>query len=112
VLASWLSVVSDCHCQRQIWDAGSYQDYMSVTSLTGEPLIADMVPEKEHEVMTEKPGISAYELWQLHKTKKQLREEYLALWNETVKRTGTGRPMDALICPIGPLAAPPHGVNP
>jgi hypothetical protein len=95
-----------------MWGAGSYEDYTSVTSLSGEPLLAEMLPEKEDEVMAHKPGISAYELWQVHRQKKQLQQEWLDHWNDTVKSTGTGRPIDALICPVGPIPATPHGRDP
>lgn len=55
--------------------------------------------------------VSAYGLWQLHKRKLQLRQEYLELWNDSVSRTGTGRPVDALIAPVCNCACAPHGKN-
>jgi amidase len=71
-----------------------------------------MSPDKEDLNQEPEPGVSAYALWQLHKAKKQIREEYLALWNATAERTGTGRPADAIISPIGACVAPPHGADP
>jgi amidase len=59
----------------------------------------------------DKKEVSAYGLWQLHKRKLDLREAYMAHWNSTVSQTGTGRPIDAIICPAAPYAAPPHGHN-
>lgn len=56
-------------------------------------------------------GISAYQMWQLHKELLSLRQEYLDHWEGTVSITGTGRPVDAIICPSAPYAAPPHGKN-
>lgn len=56
-------------------------------------------------------GINAYQLRQLHKEKKDLREAHFALWQATVNETGTGRPVDAIVCPVAPFAAPPHGQN-
>ncbi|KAL0951472.1 hypothetical protein HGRIS_008160 [Hohenbuehelia grisea] len=55
--------------------------------------------------------MSAYELWRVHKRKRDIREAYVAHWNATVAATGTGRPVDAIISPIAPYAAPPHGKN-
>ena len=52
---------------------------------------------------------SAYELWQVHKLRQELRQEYLDHWQASVKDTGTGRPIDAIISPAAPYAAPPHG---
>jgi Amidase len=56
-------------------------------------------------------GKSAYDLWQVQKHKQALRKEYLDHWesSETWAETGTGRPVDALICPIAAYVAPPHG---
>ncbi|KAG8725405.1 hypothetical protein FRC09_000046 [Ceratobasidium sp. 395] len=55
--------------------------------------------------------LSVYELWQLHKQKRELRKEYLDHWRSTVSRTTTGRPVDAVISPAIPYAATPHGKN-
>ena len=54
---------------------------------------------------------SSFELWQVQKKKKDLRLEYLDHWNASISKTGTGRPVDALISPCAPFAAPPHGRN-
>lgn len=56
-------------------------------------------------------GISAYELWQVQKHKLSLRQEYLDHWNSTATLTGMGRPVDAIISPLAPYVAPPHGHN-
>jgi amidase len=57
------------------------------------------------------PTISVYELWQHQKRKRDLRQQYLDLWAATESLTGTGRPVDAIICPVAPYAAPLHGRN-
>lgn len=99
-----------------IWGAGAAEDYKVTTSPTGEPVISSMSPKDE--LSTVKPafrpeddGISAYQLWQLHKKKGELRQEYLDYWQDSAKLTGTGRPVDAIISPVAPYAAPPHGEN-
>jgi len=56
-------------------------------------------------------GVSAYQLWQIQKAKRNLRQEYLDHWNATSTETGTGRPVDAIIAPCAPYVAPPHGQN-
>lgn len=33
------------------------------------------------------------------------------VWQGTKKRTSTGRPMDALVCPVAPSAGIPHDFN-
>lgn len=55
--------------------------------------------------------VSAYQLWQMHKQKRNLREEYLQLWEDTVKVTGTGRAVDAIISPVVAYTAIAHGKN-
>jgi amidase len=59
----------------------------------------------------EKHKKNAYQLWQTQKQKRLLRKEYLDRWQATQSITGTGRPMDAIISPVAPYAAPPHGHN-
>lgn len=67
------------------------------------------------EVPTMRPGytkpLTAYELWHLHKVRRELRREYLEHWQATISKTGTGRPVDAIIAPVAPFVAPPHGMN-
>lgn len=55
--------------------------------------------------------ISAFALWQLHAERRKLQQEYLEHWNATASKTGTGRPVDAIISPAAAYPAPPHGYN-
>lgn len=89
------------------------EDIQAVVATSGEPIIRTMLPSDPENALL-KPfadGISAYQLWQLHKKKRDLRKEYMEYWQSTVHATGTGRPIDAIICPVAPYAAPPHGLN-
>jgi len=54
---------------------------------------------------------TAYELWQLHKEKRELRKSHLDHWQATSNHTGTGRPVDAIIAPAVAYPAVPHGLN-
>ena len=54
-------------------------------------------------------GASAYGLWQHQMKRTELRKEHIDYWENTAARTGTGRPVDAIICPTAPSVAPPHG---
>jgi amidase len=65
----------------------------------------------ERAVIRDLGSLSAWELWQLQKERRQLRKDYLDHWQKTVERTGTGRPVDAIITPAAPFPAPPHGYN-
>ncbi|KAF9512588.1 hypothetical protein BS47DRAFT_1372763 [Hydnum rufescens UP504] len=57
------------------------------------------------------PGKTAGELWDLHKERRKLMKEYLDQWEATTSKTGTGRPVDAIISPAAAYPAPPHGHN-
>jgi amidase len=104
-----------------IWSAAAAEDFRVTTAPSGEPVIAsmdlsaensDVVPPNGTPQFRPVPtGASAYELWQVHKRKRELRQEYLDYWNATVAVTGTGRPVDAIISPCAAYVAPPHGSN-
>jgi len=104
-------------CLRNIWQAGAQEDFQVVTSPSGEPVISSMDPEDNTPVTdildarATKATVSAYQLWQIQKQKRNLREEYLQLWEDTVKTTGTGRAVDAIIAPVAANTAIAHGKN-
>ncbi|TCD65745.1 hypothetical protein EIP91_002229 [Steccherinum ochraceum] len=107
--------VEICEALVGIWNAGFLKDFEVLSKESGEPLVDTMVPDptgvevKPDYRPTAESAASAYELWQLHKAKLKIRQEHLAMWEETAKTTGTGRPVDAIISPVAPYAAPPHG---
>ncbi|KAL0573367.1 hypothetical protein V5O48_008586 [Marasmius crinis-equi] len=105
-------------CIAAIWSAGAAEDYDVVTAVSGEPVIQSMLPETD--VLASEPAsfrpssetsISAYQLWQVQKERRILREEHLRHWQDTVAVTGTGRPVDAILCPVASSTAPPHGTT-
>ena len=101
--------------KNNIWSAGTAEDFMVTTSTSGEPIISTMIPTGNEATIASfrprKGGLTAYQLWQVQKERRDIRAVYLEHWNDTVVRTGTERPMDAIICPTAPYAAPPHGQN-
>lgn len=56
-------------------------------------------------------SVTAYDLWRIQKLRQDLRQEYLDYLAASAKYTGTGRPIDAIICPVAAYASPPHGKN-
>ncbi|KAF7347634.1 Amidase domain-containing protein [Mycena venus] len=97
-----------------IWNAAAAEDFMAAAAPTGEPVIASMgILQEDDELLFRPSGaaISAFELWQVHKKKRDLRQEYLKHWEDTISQTGTGRPVDAIIGPMASYTAPPHGLN-
>ncbi|KZV89596.1 general amidase [Exidia glandulosa HHB12029] len=99
-----------------IFGADGGQDFRDAVAPTGEPVIENMIPAEVEHYLKNVPrivrgaGNDAYTLWQLHKRKTELRELYLDHWNATVANSGTGRPVDAIILPVAPFPAPPHGL--
>ncbi len=92
--------------------SAALEDINTVLAATGEPRLTSMALENNAAIETGVSygeGISAYKLWQLHKKRIALREEYLAALRASANATGTGRPVDAIIGPVAPYAAPPHG---
>ncbi|GAB1195066.1 hypothetical protein APSETT444_004320 [Aspergillus pseudonomiae] len=51
------------------------------------------------------PHLSALELAALNVEKRQYQKLYMDYWNSTAEITGTGRPVDGVICPCAPHAA-------
>ncbi|EJD42742.1 general amidase [Auricularia subglabra TFB-10046 SS5] len=100
----------------QIWAADDGQDFRAALASTGEPLLTSMLPDDVAPPVEGALSIisgdtcDAYALWQLHARKTQLREEYCDHWNATIFATTTGRPVDAVISPVAPHPAPPHGM--
>ncbi|KAJ3880439.1 general amidase [Lentinula edodes] len=105
-----------------IFVADGGEDYRVSCELSGEPLIQSMLPDEgAHETALEEPYVkrlvgppyhrNTYELWNLHKEKRELRKSHLDHWEATISRTGTGRPIDAIISPAVAYAAVPHGLN-
>lgn len=105
-----------------IYAADGGHDLRVQCELSGEPLIQTMSPtedahptplsERLNQTLVGEPvHRSAYDLWQLHKKKRELRKSHLDHWEKTVERTGTGRPIDAIIAPVAPYTAVPHGLN-
>ena len=126
------SLDSSRKLQEYIYAADGGQDYRKQCSIADEPLIQTMMPHPEQAEAhhpwephpnyldepftitlrsTGKGALSAYELWKLHKRKREIQKEQLDHWQNTINRTGTGRPVDALLSPVAPFAAPPHGLN-
>ncbi|KAL5640484.1 hypothetical protein ACGC1H_007661 [Rhizoctonia solani] len=106
--------------EKQIFLADGDEDFKRECAKSGEPRIQTMDPELySHELHDPEKNtglhliepLSVWQLWQLHKEKRDLRKEYLDHWQATASRTTTGRPVDAVISPAVPYAATPHGKN-
>ncbi|KAF9528397.1 general amidase [Crepidotus variabilis] len=110
-----------------IFVADGGHDYLTECAKSGEPLITTMVPSEEEDIaegyeyhaptpyvkmlVGEPKHHEAYELWRLHEEKLRLRKSHLDHWARTADKTGTGRPVDAIISPAVAYTAVPHGLN-
>jgi len=54
------------------------------------------------------PPASINDVWQIQLEKTAYQKKMLEVWNQTAKRTKSGRPMDAFISPLAPFAAVSH----
>jgi amidase len=72
--------------------------------LSGEPIIPNILKS----IRFDAPAPTTNEIWQLQLEKTAYQKKVLEAWNDTAKRTTSGRVMDAVIMPIAPFAAVTH----
>ncbi|EKG12905.1 Amidase [Macrophomina phaseolina MS6] len=81
-------------------------DVLKQLALSGEPVNPAMPPFFH----VDAPKIlDATEIMKLNKAIREYRAEFLDHWNRTAESTATGQPLDAVIMPIFPSAAPRRG---
>ncbi|KAF2009501.1 amidase [Aaosphaeria arxii CBS 175.79] len=85
------------------FDAGA--DVKSAFALSGETPV-----DQVSFLMHYKHHFSASEIAATNVEIRQLRKQYLEYWNDTVKQTSTGRPVDAVIAPVAPFPAARPGL--
>lgn len=51
------------------------------------------------------PQKTAQEVAGINVAKREYQKQYMDYWNSTTQITGTGRPVDAVVCPVAPHAA-------
>jgi amidase len=90
--------IIDVALQTWVFDAGN--DVKSAFALSGEP----MAPQVSFYEDIEKEA-TASDIAAVNVRLRDLKREYLNYWVETEKSTGTGRPVDAVICPLAPFPA-------
>ncbi|CCO31140.1 Acetamidase [Rhizoctonia solani AG-1 IB] len=85
-------------------DAGD--EIRSVLAESGEPPIPSVARILAE---AEKHGISSLsKSWEVNAKRDDFRARVLKHWNETARRTASGRPVDAVLCPASATLAPPH----
>lgn len=86
---------------QRIFESDYGEDFDRIMAEAGEPLWPSIVHRSY-------PQITVWQSWQLNREKELFRKKTLEKWVATKDLTGTGRPIDALLCPMAPHAAPPH----
>lgn len=86
----------------KLYTADGGQDIRNACAASGEPLITSDIGD-------ESTNLTVYEHMQLNCQRIAYRKLQLDHWSGTSALTTTGRPVDAIICPMAPYAAPPHG---
>lgn len=67
--------------------------------------ILDFIEKKDGK---RRPAYTARETWKLNMEREEFRTKALEHWNETSKRTKSGRPVDAILTVTFPTLAPEH----
>jgi amidase len=91
-------IINDTGFNSWIYDGG--KDVCSAFALSGEP----MAPQVSFYQSLEKE-FAATEIAAINVELRRLKKEYLEYWNSTAEKTGTGRPVDAVISPLAPFPA-------
>jgi amidase len=81
-------------------------EYHETMQKSGEPAI-----QQTAWILNHARGRGEYtvaEIFRLNLEREAFRAKALLHWNATQQRTSTGRPVDAILCPIAPTLAPPH----
>lgn len=84
-------------------------EYHETMQKSGEPAV-----QQTAWILNHAQGRGAYtvaEIFRLNLERETFRAEALMHWNSTQQRTTTGRPVDAILCPIAPTLAPPHNTT-
>jgi len=81
-------------------------EYQGTIAKSGEPAV-----QQTEWILDHARGRGKYtvaEIFCLNLERETFRANALMHWNATQMRTSTGRPVDAILCPIAPTLAPPH----
>ncbi|RAR02107.1 general amidase [Stemphylium lycopersici] len=90
--------IGDTGFKSWIFDGG--KDVRSAFALSGEP----MAPQVAFYDKLEKE-FTGSEIAATNVEMRQLKKDYMEYWNSTAAKTGTGRPVDAVISPLAPFPA-------
>lgn len=82
----------------KIWNFDGGADCLADFALSGE----EPAPQT---LVTPSPQANASDIMAANIEKRQAQKEYMEYWNSTAEKSGTGRPVDAVIAPLAPFPA-------
>ena len=82
----------------KIWNFDGGADCLADFALSGE----EAAPQA---LVNPAPQANASDIMAANIAKREAQKEYLEYWNSTAEKTGTGRPVDAVISPLAPFPA-------
>ncbi|KAK4941858.1 hypothetical protein LTR10_018334 [Elasticomyces elasticus] len=83
-----------------VYDGG--KDVHEAFGLSGEPLSTQIMSAYGEKPIKE---FTASEISANNRDKRSFQKEYMDYWNSTAQETGTGKPVDGVICPVAPFPA-------
>ena len=83
-----------------VYDGG--KDVHDAFGLSGEPLSTQIKSAYGEKPIQE---FTASEISANNRDKRSFQKEYMEYWNSTAQETGTGKPVDGVICPVAPFPA-------
>ncbi|CEL63928.1 Acetamidase OS=Emericella nidulans (strain FGSC A4 / ATCC 38163 / CBS 112,46 / NRRL 194 / M139) GN=amdS PE=2 SV=1 [Rhizoctonia solani AG-1 IB] len=81
----------------------------TILAESGEPAMPPMAQLLGEHLRAEKFTLS--QSWEGNTQRDQFRAQVLKHWNDTALRSKSGRPVDAILCPVAPTLAAPHGTT-
>ncbi|KAJ9628213.1 hypothetical protein H2204_009473 [Knufia peltigerae] len=94
------------HATWQLWFQTGAKETIDLVESSGEPIYSTF--QWYLDFFKIKP-LTVPELFKLNTKLAECRYSFTRAWHETSERTGTSRPIDALIAPCAPSASFPHG---
>ncbi|KIX02806.1 uncharacterized protein Z518_08749 [Rhinocladiella mackenziei CBS 650.93] len=90
----------------RLWFQTGAKETLTLVASSGEPIYSTFKWYLETFDIKE---LTIPELFHLNTKQAEWRYQFAAYWYNTAAKTGTDRPIDALICPCAPSARFPHG---
>ncbi|EGV64005.1 amidase signature enzyme [Yamadazyma tenuis ATCC 10573] len=87
----------------RVYKADEGREVFEECKVSGEPIVPAVKP-----LITSTPGhqpLSVNEWWDVDNQSYVCKQQFLKFWSETAGLTNSGRPIDAIICPVWPSGA-------